>query len=111
MKKVSCGLGTMAILLLVSSPAFAMPSLAQRNQSESLNLIKVAKEKNASSGSSSSDVINQKFDEFVRRNSYVGVYYDSAMFVRLTGLARRHLTYKEMSKAIAAVLAEPVVGR
>lgn len=109
MKRVSCSLGVLAFFLLATATSFAKPSLAKPNQSESLNSIKVAQERNINSGYQY--VINQGFDEFVRRNSYVGVYYDSAMFVRLTGLARRHMTYMEMTSAIAAVLDQPVVGR
>jgi len=105
MKNLSFGFGLMTIVLFAAPPSFANPSGTRLGQSSPVAPLQIAQQTGTST--SPSVVLNPDFNEFVRRNPYVGTFYDTAMFVRLTGLARRHMTYAEMGKAIDEVLSQP----
>lgn len=88
MKKLSFKLGTLVIILFTANPGFANPPQAGRDHA----------------ASSSSVVVNPKFDEYVRRNPRVKFQYRNDAHGRLLGLADRHMTLKEMDNAITKIL-------
>lgn len=102
MRSKYIGTSILAFALLASNFVFTNAATGNKTQALASN---TARQEDLRI-SSSSYVVNQGFDEFVRANPYVIYQYKrTGIHGRLLGLARRYMTHAEMQKAIIEILA------
>jgi hypothetical protein len=101
MRSKDIGTSILVFALLASNFVFANAATGKETQVLASNIT----QKEDSKISSTSYVVSQGFDEFVRINPYVIHQYKlTGTHGRLLGLARRYMTHTEMKQAITELL-------